>query len=136
MTLDEARAEAARLRSVAEALSAQNPTDNAIVSGIRRKPNARADAARWARFDREGEAWKRVAEADARVKTLEARLAAEARNTPVPFTVDELRAARLVRDRHGWHRVAKVNAKSVSVETGYSWTDRIPVEKILEVRCA
>jgi hypothetical protein len=30
--------------------------------------------------------------------------------------------------------VAKVNAKSVSVLTGYSWQDRIPFSKIIEVR--
>ena len=55
------------------------------------------------------------------------------RTKPVPFTPDELRAARAVRDAYGWHKVARVNAKSVSVETGYSWTDRIDITKILQV---
>lgn len=55
------------------------------------------------------------------------------RNAPVPFTLDDLRVARAVRTELGWHKVSKVNAKSVSVETGYSWTDRIPHTKILEV---
>ena len=31
-------------------------------------------------------------------------------------------------------RVVKVNAKSVSVDTGYSWTDRIPYAEIIGVR--
>ena len=56
------------------------------------------------------------------------------KNKPVPFTPEELKAARAVRTDLGWHRVARVNAKSVSVETGYSWTDRVELGKILEVR--
>ena len=55
------------------------------------------------------------------------------RAKPVPFTPDELKAARAVRDAYGWHKVARVNAKTVSVETGYSWTDRIDITKILQV---
>lgn len=31
------------------------------------------------------------------------------------------------------HRVVRVNAKSVSVETGYSWVDRIPYDEIIDV---
>jgi hypothetical protein len=72
------------------------------------------------------------AEADARREA--AKAAAAIRNTPVPFTDDDYNAARLVRTKLGWHKVAKVNAKSVSVETGYSWTDRIARDKVLEVR--
>lgn len=56
------------------------------------------------------------------------------RNTPAPFTRDELEAAVAVRTRTGWHRVVKVNTRSVTVGTDYSWDDRIPVERILEVR--
>ena len=38
---------------------------------------------------------------------------------------------------HGrWHRVARVNAKSVSVETGYSWTDTVPYHTITGHRAA
>lgn len=32
------------------------------------------------------------------------------------------------------YRVVKVNAKSVSVESGYSWTDRIPYAELVGVR--
>jgi hypothetical protein len=75
----------------------------------------------------------------AEVKAAKATEAAERavthaeRGKPVPFTQDELKAARAVRDAYGWHKVARVNAKTVSVETGYSWTDRIEITKILQV---
>jgi hypothetical protein len=64
------------------------------------------------------------------------RLIAEyrARNAPVPFTRSELDAATHIRTSVGWHKVVRVNAKSVTVETGYSWTDRYALDKILEVR--
>lgn len=58
----------------------------------------------------------------------------DARNKATPFTEDEYKAARAVRDMLGWHKVVRVNAKSVTVETGYSWTDRIDRAKVLEVR--
>lgn len=64
-----------------------------------------------------------------------ARLAAyEAKHAPVEFTEAEYKAARVVRDAFGWHKVVRANAKSVTVETGYSWTDRIARAKVLEVR--
>lgn len=72
--------------------------------------------------------------AEEEVRSLRARVGYEKKNAPVPFTTEELKAARAVRTSSGWHRVAKVNAKSVSVETGYSWTDRYTLDKILEVR--
>lgn len=56
------------------------------------------------------------------------------RNKPVPFGLAEFQAARAVRTVSGWYKVVRVNNKSVSVETGYSWTDRIPLANILEVR--
>ena len=52
------------------------------------------------------------------------------------FTREDLIGATLVRDGLSWRRVAKVNAKTVSVETGYSWVDRIPFDKITEFRKA
>lgn len=53
---------------------------------------------------------------------------------PVPFSSNELHEARAIRTANGWHKVVRVNRKSVSVESGYSWTDRIAIDKILEVR--
>lgn len=137
--LEKARAEHARLLEAAEAYSrprSEYETDMATVSGIRRKPSPRADRQRWARFDREAEMWAKVRRAGEEVKRLEAMLAAAKHNVPVPFTADELKAAKYVRDRFGWHRVVRVNAKSVTVETGYSWTDRLSIESLVEVRAS
>ena len=53
---------------------------------------------------------------------------------PVPFAPEELKAARAIRTDAGWHKVVRVNAKSVTVESGYSWTDRYTLDKVLEVR--
>jgi hypothetical protein len=78
--------------------------------------------------------WKAVSEVEQEIESLRNRIAYAKRTAPVSFTVEELKAARAVRTSSGWHRVAKVNAKSVSVETGYSWTDRYTLDKILEVR--
>jgi hypothetical protein len=51
----------------------------------------------------------------------------------VRLTRADLVGATWVRDGAGWHRVARLNAKSVSVESGYSWTDRIEFDRILQV---
>ena len=56
------------------------------------------------------------------------------RTAPVPFTPEQLKTAQVIRTTTGWHRVVKVNAKSVTVATGYSWTDRHELGKILEVK--
>jgi len=65
---------------------------------------------------------------------MEAKRAYFALTKPVPFTPEELLTARAIRTSVGWHKVARVNAKSVSVETGYSWTDRYTLDEVLEVR--
>lgn len=71
-------------------------------------------------------------------KQLQARAAAKkaAERARPKLTADDVRGSTLVRDEYGWHKVVRVSAKSVTVETGYSWTDRIPLEKILEARAA
>lgn len=38
----------------------------------------------------------------------------------------------LVKVRGQWRRIVRVNRTTVSVETGYSWTDRVPFEEIRE----
>jgi len=60
--------------------------------------------------------------------------AAKARLTPVPFTEAEYKAARAIRTTYGWRKVVRANLKSVTVETGYSWTDRVPRHQVLEVK--
>jgi hypothetical protein len=58
----------------------------------------------------------------------------EAERNRVRFTADEMKGARAVRDKNGWHAVVRVNGKSVTVETPWSWTERIAVESVLEYR--
>jgi len=55
------------------------------------------------------------------------------RNVKIPYTPEQYKAAKIVRTVNGWHKVVRVNAKSVTVETPYSWTDRIEVGRIIEV---
>ena len=49
------------------------------------------------------------------------------------YTRDELLGAKAIKTDTGWNRVVKVNAKTVSVATGYSWTDRVAFDKVLAV---
>lgn len=72
--------------------------------------------------------------ADAAAERAAARAEYAERNKPIPYTLDELRAATHIRTATGWHKVVRVSAKSVTVETGYSWTDRHPLQRIIEVR--
>lgn len=74
--------------------------------------------------------------ADAAAKREQARAEYAERNRPVPFFADELCAATHIRTVTGWHKVVRVSAKSVTVETGHSWTDRHPLARIIEVRTA
>lgn len=50
------------------------------------------------------------------------------------FTRDDIVGAGFIHDGISWRKVVKVNAKSVSVESGYSWVDRVPFGKIIAVR--
>jgi hypothetical protein len=52
----------------------------------------------------------------------------------VRLTRDDIIGATHVRTAYAWHKVARVNKTTVSVETGYSWVDRIPFDKILDAR--
>lgn len=60
--------------------------------------------------------------------------AREAEANRVRLTHDDVKDATHVRDAYGWHKVVRVSAKSVTVETGYSWNDRIPIDRIHEAR--
>lgn len=72
---------------------------------------------------------QRTAEFKAAVAETHAKEAARVR-----LTRDDIIGATHVRTVHAWHKVARVNKTTVSVETGYSWVDRIPFEKILDAR--
>lgn len=62
------------------------------------------------------------------------KAAREAEKARLKLTADDVKGARLVRDEFGWHAVVRVSAKSVTVKTVHSWTERISLDKILEVR--
>ena len=109
--------------------------DSALLSGVRRKPDHKADRSRQAAYDRESAAWASAAAQEEVVSMVAHRLAVAEKIATLPEVTPELLAdAKAVRDRFGWHLVARVNAKSVTVETAYSWTDRIPHDQILEVK--
>ena len=110
-------------------------TDTAIGSGIRRKPNARADTARFNRYDREADTFLAYDVAVKHVAVLERALAAAiVERDRVRFTRDDVVGASEVCTRFGWYPVVKVNRTTVSVSTGFSWTDKIPLEDILAIR--
>ena len=93
----------------------------------------------WARhgareIQRTIDAAKRELAEDAAAERIKARAEYAARVEPVEFTAAELAAATHVRTVTGWHKVVRVSAKSVTVETGQSWTDRHPLARIIEVR--
>jgi hypothetical protein len=52
----------------------------------------------------------------------------------VHLTRSDIVGARAIRTAVGWRIVVKVNTKTVSVRSGYSWNDLVPIEQILEVR--
>lgn len=54
----------------------------------------------------------------------------EAEKARVKFTAADLAGAEMIHDGFAWHRVIRVNAKSVTVTTPYSWTERVPIERV------
>lgn len=88
--------------------------------------NAYASADRAAR-----EVDEKIAHYSQKVRAYERRIAERDRER---LTVSDVAGATHVRIGRSWHKVVRVNAKSVTVETGYSWTDRYALDKILEVR--
>jgi len=131
--------EALRVKRDAYVTAAENrhwtELDSATLSGIRRKPNPKADAARFASYARQADVFTRFDEEEKRVALLEAQIAtARTERERKPFTRTELASAVAVKDKYGWHKVRKVNAVSVSVESGYSWTEKIAIDKVLDYR--
>lgn len=74
---------------------------------------------------------KAAREQEAAARRQEARAAEAARPKLTKADVD---GATHVRDRWGWHQVVRVNRASVTVRTVHSWDEKIPMEKVLEVR--
>lgn len=46
------------------------------------------------------------------------------------YTREEVVGAGFVHDGHRWRKVVRVNTTTVSVESGYSWVDKIPFDKV------
>lgn len=110
--------------------------DPAILSGVSRKRNPRPTDRRFAAYDREAEASRRVTDQETAVAALERQLATAISDAKAPCEIDKLEKGWFVRDRWGWHRVVRVSRKSVSVETPHSWTDRIALDRIIETRAS
>lgn len=87
-----------------------------------------------AQIDRHLAAERREARRERRELAQARQAAARAEVARRKFTAADLDGAALVRDRIGWHKVVRVSAKSVTVETPYSWTDRIPLGRVLEFK--
>lgn len=64
------------------------------------------------------------------------RAAQQAQGTATDFGPHNVSKGDIVRIRGDWRRVVRANAKSVSVETGYSWTDRAPWHEVSDHRPA
>lgn len=112
--------------------------DSAILSGIRRKPNHKADSRRFAAYDREASLVLELQRAQADLAASERALAnAEAmERSQAEVTPDAIKSAKYVCDAQGWHEVVRVSAKSVTVKTPWSWTERIPLDRIIDTRSA
>lgn len=108
--------------------------DHGPLSGIRRRSTPRQRSQYAAGIERTVDAAVAEVKAAKEAGRQEEIAAYREKNKPVPFSTAELQTAVAVRTSTGWHRVVKVNTKSVTVETGYSWTDRYPINKILEVK--
>lgn len=85
-------------------------------------------------------AFRAGSEADERAKYWEQKLRSYTRRLTerdrVRLTRDDALGAVAIRDQFGWRTVLKVNAKTVTVRSTLhpDWTDRVPFEKVLEVR--
>lgn len=126
-----------RLAAAEEAMRAADKKEEAAselgggIPGFGGSGNQRAARQVRSALDSSYRAWKEASERiekwTYRVKSLERRIAEKER---VRYSAADLNGATLVKDSHSWHRVVKVNAKTVTVETPYSWTDRIPLDNI------
>ncbi|ARC56019.1 hypothetical protein AS850_02890 [Frondihabitans sp. 762G35] len=63
-------------------------------------------------------------------------LVAERERTRHRFTREELIGVTHIRTNLGWHKVIRINARSVTVDSGYSWTDSYRFDRILDVKPA
>lgn len=98
----------------------------------RRFATARAGQAKVTREQAEWEAQRVAAELE-RLAAIKAD-ARERETTRHRYTRDELVGADLIHDGSRWRVVVTVNKATVTVRTAYSWNDRIPFDKVHDVR--
>lgn len=53
-----------------------------------------------------------------------------------PIDRNDIKTGDLIKYRRQWRKVVRVNKKTVSVETGYSWADKISISEIVAHRAA
>lgn len=87
-----------------------------------------------AQIDRALAEQRKAAEAAERERRIARKAAAYAEKVRPKLTADDVRGARAVRTSAGWHPVVRVSAKSVTVATPWSWTERIALDRVIEVR--
>ena len=105
--------------------------DSATGSGVRRKQNPKADAARYASYDREAAAYAAIAPLEMNVKVLRQRITERDRPR---LTRDQIIDAQFIRTMFGWSRVLRVNRLTVTIPTQWSWTETVPFDQVLEVK--
>lgn len=124
----------ARARSEAATPGGLTGYDSAILSGVRRRPDRKGDGRRFTAYDHEAAAYEALTAQEKLIEGLERRVAKAQRDAEAPRDLDSLAAGWYIRDHYGWHKVIRVNAKSVTVETPWSWPERIPFWKVIETR--
>lgn len=143
--LDDLRAKLAhaqeRLEAANDAMRAADRKDEAAfamgggIPGFGGSGNQRAARQVRSALDSAHRAWKEASERiekwTHRVRRLESRIAEIDR---VRLTRDDVLGAVLIHDGRTWRKVIRVNAKSVSVDSGYSWVDRVMFDQIRAVK--
>lgn len=109
--------------------------DHGVLSGVRRKPNTRAENARHNRYLRASAAAVELEAAKTALAGAEraAKIAAHNAATQAAITPESLASATHVRTGFGWFHVTRVNAKTVTVDGDFGPL-RVPIKQILEVR--
>lgn len=131
----------ARLEAANEAMRAADRKDDAAfemgggIPGFGGSGNQRAAQQVRSAMNSAYRAWQdaseRIEKWSYRVKRLESRIAEIER---VRLTREDVLGAVLIHDGISWRKVIRVNAKSVSVDSGYSWVDRVTFDQIRAVK--
>jgi hypothetical protein len=114
----------AELKAAQEVLAAFDPTPG---GNSRTKRHAQRVDSRIKRLARLAETAQRLE------RELAGMLRAEEQPARPAFVAspDTIAVGDIITTRYeGWRRVVRVNRKSVTVETGYSWTDTVPYPKV------